>query len=211
MNKTEAVKEFLTKVFDETLIVDLKDMLSIPRGLDFGIIILVCSGIELLGALNQGHLGCPTSRFTAILCEYFPSDRYQEYQDIFYNLFRCGVAHQAFIKPGTATARNPNYKHCHLKRVYVEGEDEPLLFIYPDIFADHFFQAVENFRNAINNDPQKIEIAHLAIEEIYARYPTVSASIELCSSLPPLPSKGVSSVTRMPQPTQILASDASTF
>jgi hypothetical protein len=75
MNKTEAVNEFLTKVFNETLTVDLKDMLSISRGLDFGIIILVCSGIELLGALNQGHLRSPTNRFTTILREYFPSGR----------------------------------------------------------------------------------------------------------------------------------------
>lgn len=208
MDKKEAVDKFLTKVFDDTLIVDLKQMLSTPQGLDFGIIILVCSGIDLIGALDQGHLGKSTWRFKEALTKYFPGEGYLKYKNVFYNLFRCGLAHQAFIKPGTATARNPAYEHCHLQGVYIEGEKGALLFIHPNVFAKHFFQAVETFRNSLENDSSKVETAYRAIQEIYKGYPTVSEALELCRSLPPLPPDGPSSVTRMPQPTTITASEA---
>jgi len=48
-------------------------MLSVPKELDFAIIILVCSGIELIGALKQGHLGSPGKRFKESIVSYFPN------------------------------------------------------------------------------------------------------------------------------------------
>ena len=132
MNKSEIIHEFLATVFDNTLFADLRKIMSFEQGLDFGIIILVCSGIELIGALDHGRLVDSKKRFQEALENYFP-DRYKRYKETLYKRFRCGLAHQAFIKPGTATARNPNYKEYHLWGVVVEGND--LLFIHPDVFA----------------------------------------------------------------------------
>ena len=148
MNKEEEIDLFLEKVFDKTLSSDLNQMLSMPQGLDFAIIVLVCSGVELLGALNQGNLSNPTKRFNKALELYFPDFGYKKCKEVFYNLFRCGVAHQAFIKPGTATARNPDYEDYHLKRVFIEGENEAVLFIHPNIFVNTSFKRSMNL-----NDP----------------------------------------------------------
>jgi len=211
MKKKEAVDLFLRNVFDEALVADLNQMLSVPKGLDFAIIILVCSGIELIGALKQGHLGSPGKRFKEAIVSYFPNAGYRECKDVFYNLFRCGLAHQAFIKPGTATTRNPDYKHCHLKRVYIEDEEGTVLFIHPNLFAEHFFQALEEFRRSLQDDPRSLERAYCAIQKIYKEYPNINNSIEICTSLPPSQPDETQSVTKMPLPTRILASEVSRF
>ena len=187
MNKKEIVEQFLTTVFDDALIADLEKMKSVPYpGLDFGIITLVCSGIELIGALHHGAIAKlhskPKSRqlFEEALEKYF-QDRYrsQAIKQALWGLFRCGLAHQAFVKPGVATTRNPEYKHCHLKGVLVEGKQ--LLFIHPDVFADDFFQAVKKFRSSLDDDPQRIERAYCTIHEIYETVPTIDmSSIEQC-------------------------------
>ena len=178
-NKKEIVDGFLTIVFDETSFVDLKQMLAHPQGLDFGIISLVCSGIELIGALDYGRRGNSGGRFKKALRKYFPT-RYHKYQATLWQRYRNGLAHQAFIKPGTATARNPDYKELHLWGVIAEGEE--VLFIHPDVLADDFFQAVARFRGALNDDPEKIERAYHTIKEIYDESKT-SEQVELHRSL----------------------------
>lgn len=182
MTKRKTVNEFMTIVFDP-LISDLKQMMSHAQGLDFGIIMLVCSGIELIGALNHGSLENSKKRFKEALGNYFPSG-YGNYEETLYKRFRCGLAHQAFIKPGTATARNPDYRQYHLWGVLAEGEGSKLLFIHPDAFAEDFFKAIKKFRNELNADPAKVEKAYRTIEEIYREYRNISEPIRLHLSLP---------------------------
>ena len=179
MDEKETVDKFLTAVFDEALIKDLKQMVSHPPpGLDFGIIILVCSGIDLIGALDQGHLrGKPGGRFGDALENYFPN-RYHRYKKTLWNFFRCGVAHQAFIKPGTATARNPDYKQYHLYGV------PDVLFIHPDVFAQDFFEAVGKFRDSLKDNPEKIKRAFQTIYEIYKERRPADEKIEPHRFLP---------------------------
>jgi len=143
---TETIDKFITTVFDKTLTADIKHMLCNPDGMDFAIIMLVFSGIDLIGALDQGNLKNPETRFKVALERYFP-ERYGKYKDILFDYFRCGVAHQAFIKPGTATARNKDYINYHLYGVIVEGVE--LFFIQPNMLADDFFKAIEIFKDSL--------------------------------------------------------------
>ena len=211
MNKEEAIDLFLEKVFDKALSSDLNQMLSITKGLDFAIIVLVCSGVELLGALNQGNLSNPTKRFNKALELFFPDFDYKKCKKFFYNLFRCGVAHQAFIKPGTATARNPDYEDYHLKRIFIEGEKEAVLFIHPDIFAKHFFQALDEFKRSLKGNSKAIDNAYSAIQAIYKYYPKPDPSIEIYTSITYSKSDGTTSVSKMPLPACISASNFSLF
>ena len=203
MTKRKTVNEFMTIVFDP-LISDLKQMMSHAQGLDFGIIMLVCSGIELIGALNHGSLENSKKRFKEALGNYFPSG-YGNYEETLYKRFRCGLAHQAFIKPGTATARNPDYRQYHLGGILAEGAGNELLFIHPDVFAEDFFKAVEQFRNALNADPAKIEVAYRTIEKIYEEYRNTSEPIALHLSLP---DDGLE-ITRQRQPKWVKKSEVS--
>jgi hypothetical protein len=186
-------------------------MLSIPKGLDFAIISLVCSGIELLGALNQGNLSNPTKRFNKIIDSFFPDQGYKKSKSVFYNLFRCGLAHQAFIKPGTATARNPDYEHYHLKKIFIKGEDESVLFIHPNIFAKHFFEALNTFKRSLHGNPNAINKAYCAITEIYKKYPKIDDSIEIVTEILYSNSDGTTSITKMPLPVFISELDVSRF
>ena len=192
MNKKEIIDKFLIAVFDQTLNADLKQMLSTSKGLDFAIILLICSGIELIGALDQGSLKYPEKRFGVTLSTYFPK-RYNQYKNILYDYFRCGAAHQAFIKPGTATARNPDYQEYHLSGVIVKGE--VLLFIHPNVFANDFFNAIEKFKDSFNEHPVKIDNAYKVIKKIYNNR-LKAKEIEIYKELPDNPM----SITQMPQP-----------
>ena len=203
MTEKEIVGKFLSDVFDP-LISDLRQMMSHPQGLDFGIIILICSGIELMGALDYGSLKSSRKRFQEALGNYFPS-RYSNYKETLYERFRCGLAHQAFIKPGTATARNPDFRQYHLWGVLTEGEGNKLLFIHPDVFAEDFFTAIEKFRDSLNADLEKVRRAYQAIEEIYRDYRDFSEPIELHRSLP---DNGLT-ITRQPLPKWVRKSEVS--
>jgi hypothetical protein len=203
MIEKEVVDKFLSDVFD-TVISDLRQMMSHPQGLDFGMIILICSGIELIGALDYGSLRNSKRRFQEALGNYFPS-RYSDYKKTLYKRFRCGLAHQAFIKPGTATARDPEFRQYHLWGVLAEGEGDKLLFIHPDVFAEDFFAAIEKFRNSLDADPEKVGRAYRAIKEIYRDYRDSGEPIELHLSLP---SDGLE-ITRQPLPKWVGKSEVS--
>lgn len=179
MNKKKIVEDFLDFIFDKTLKKDLQQMILHPEGLDFGIIILVCSGIELIGALDRGNLEESGNRFKATLKEYFPS-RYNKYKDTLYICYRCGLAHQAFIKSRTATARNPKYKDYHLYGVNIE--DKEILFIHPDVFTYDFFKAIEEYRKSLNSNSKKINSAYEAIQEICKQ--KLPEQIEMHCSIP---------------------------
>ena len=214
--KKKAVEQYLTTVFDNALIPDLEKMTSVPPpGLDFGIIMLVCGGIELMGALDQGHIGKDkgySSRglFKKALTKYFnfPDNRYgsEAVKEALWKLFRCGLAHQSFVKLGVATTRKleQKYKCCHLKRVRVEGE--LLLFIHPDVFAHDFFKAVEKFRSSLEDDPEKIGKAYRAIHKIYEEASSIDvSSIEECRL------HIRADFTRLPQPVWMEKSEVSVF
>jgi hypothetical protein len=192
MSRQEIVNEFLNIVFG-TLETDLKQMMSQPQGLDFGMIALICGGIELLGALDRWSIGNCEDRFAEALQKYFPG-RYSEYTKTLYRLFRHGLAHHAFIKPGTATSRNPDLKHCHLWGVSVDGEIA--LFVHPDVFAQDFFKAVEGFREALRERPRKVEIAYQTIDKFYKTRQYIGESPEIPTCLP---DDGLN-MTRMPLP-----------
>ena len=211
MEKKEKIDIFLESVFDKALCADLNQMLLSSKGLDFAIIALVCSGVELLGALNQGKLEHSHELFDVAIDLYFPDHGYKICKSFFYNLFRCGVAHQAFIKPGTATARNPDFEHYHLKRVFIDGENEPVLFIHPNIFAKHFFEAINNFKSSLVGNSESIENAYSAIEKIYKNYPLPDNTIEIVAEIPYSDSNGEVTVTKMPLPVNIPSSNVSRF
>jgi len=201
VDKIKIVNKFIKAVFDETLKTDLNQMLSSQQGLDFPIILLVCGGIELMGALEQGNLKQARTRFGVILKNYF-SERYIPYKDILYDYFRCGVAHQAFIKPGTATARNPDYKKYHLWGVIVEGKE--LLFIHPNVFVDDFFKAIEEFKNSFTDNPTLINKAYNTIKKIYNNQLNVE-KIEMYKELPDNPMN----ISQLPQSIWLDRSDLS--
>ncbi len=204
----------MTEVFDNALIPDLEKMTSAPYpGLDFAIITLVCGGTELIGALDQGHIGTETGYyskelFKKTLVDYFPDNRYgsEAVKEALWKLFRCGLAHQSFVKPGVATTRNPesDYKRCHLKGVRVQGD--LLLFIHPDVFAHDFFKAIEKFRSSLEDDPEKIGKAYRAIHKIYEEASSTDvSSIEECSL------HIRADFTRLPQPVWMEKSEVSVF
>jgi hypothetical protein len=201
MTEKEVVDRFLSDVFAPVLS-DLRQMTSHPQGLDFGIIMLVCSGIELIGALDYGGLGNSGRRFQEALANYFPS-RYSDYKETLYNCFRCGLAHQAFIKPGTATARNPEFRRYHLWGVLAEGERDKLLFIHPDVFVEDFFAAIKKFRDSFDADPEKVGRAYRAIRKIYRDCRHSSEPVELYLSLP---DDGLE-ITRQPLPKWVRRSE----
>lgn len=203
MTEKDVVEGFLSDVFDP-VISDLRQMMSHPQGLDFGIIILICSGIELIGALDYGSLENSRRRFQEALGNYFPS-RYSDYKVALYKRFRCGLAHQAFIKPGTATARNPDFRQYHLWGVLAEGEGDKLLFIHPDVLAEDFFAAIKKFQDSLDADPEKVGRAYQAIKEIYRDYRDSSEPIELHRSLP---DDGLT-ITRQPLPKWVRKSEVS--
>jgi hypothetical protein len=182
MNEKEFVDRFLTDVF-YPVDSDLMQMLSQHEGLDFGIIILICSSIELMGALGKGTLNNSYELFQESLKKYFPSI-YSKYPERLYYRYRCGLAHQAFIKPGTATARNPNYRELHLRGIKFEGEEDLVLFIHPDVFADDFFKAKNKFIDSFKTDPDKVGRAHQVIEVIYSDSRHTNEPIEPYLSLP---------------------------
>jgi hypothetical protein len=192
MAREEIVNEFLNIVFG-TLEADLKQMMSQSQGLDFGMISLICSGIELLGALDRGSTDDSEDRFAEALQNYF-SGRYTQYTKILYRLFRHGLAHQAFIKPGTATSRNPGLKQYHLQGVSIDGEIA--LFVHPDVFAQDFLKAVERFRGTLTARPRKVEVAYQTIEKFYKARQHINETIEIPTFLP---DDGLN-MTRMPLP-----------
>ena len=208
---SETIDIFLESVFDKALCADLNQMLLVSKGLDFAIIALVCSGVELLGALSRGKLKPSRELFDVAIDLYFPDRGYKRCKSFFYNLFRCGVAHHAFIKPGTATARNPNFEHYHLKRVFIDGENEPVLFIHPNIFAKHFFEAINNFKRSLEGNSESIENTYSAIEKIYENYPLPDNAIEIVAEIPYSNSNGEITVTKMPLPVNIPSSNVSRF
>ena len=191
MGIEEIVDEFLDIIFG-TLEADLKQMMSQAQGLDFGMISLICSGVELLGALDRGS-GGDEDRFAEALQKYFP-DRYSRYTKTLYRLFRHGLAHQAFIKPGTATSRNPDLKQHHLWGVSIDGEIA--LFVHPDVFAQDFLKAVGEFRGTLRERPKKVEVAFQTIEKFYEARQHINEPIEIPTTLP---DDGLN-MTRMPLP-----------
>lgn len=202
MEQVEFVEGFLQATFDEGLVADLKRMQSQPpEGLNFGMILLVCSGIELLGALEQGHLQSPTQRFKNFIHDWFPP-KYDKYKATIYDRFRCGLAHQAFIKPGTAVARNPDYREYHLCGVIVEGET--VLFIHPDVFLEDFLDVLDRYRQSLRDDPSRIQRAIMAIKQIYEVRQRKDEPVELCRFL-----EGDINVTRQPLPKWLKRSDVS--
>ncbi|MCK5231763.1 MAG: hypothetical protein KAR13_15940 [Desulfobulbaceae bacterium] len=210
-SKREVIDHVLSKVFDEALFSDLETMLGIPEGLDFGIIALVSSGIDLLGSLEQGHMGKSSKRFKKALGLYFPENGYKECKNFFYDLFRCGVAHQAFLKPGGATARNPDYEDYHLKRIYIEGENESVVFLHPNVFAKHFFQAVKKFKSTLDESEKAVDNAYAAILQIYDHAPKPDPSIEIYKTIPLSNQEGKVSVTKMPLPVVLSPSNVLPF
>ena len=191
MGRAERVNQFLDHVVG-TLGDDLKQMMSQPQGLDFGMIMLVCSGIELMGALDRGTTSDDEVQFTEALQKYFPS-RYGKYPKRLYRLFRHGLAHQAFIKPGTATARNASYRQWHLWGISVDGEIA--LFVHPDVLAEDFLKAVERFRQTLRDRPEKVEVAYQIVEKFCKAHQYVDEPIEILRTLPES-----MDMTRMPLP-----------
>jgi len=159
----EKLNNYFSKYIDRMIIKDIELLKEKNDELKFSYpyILLVCSGIDLFGGIENGFSkpdgqGNSNQRFKWFINEWMGkrNNLYKEESlaHLIYDSWRCGLMHQATLKRGfeTSSYMYPKNKHLH----YIKDNDR--VFIHSLQFAEDFIEAQKMYRQHINSNASNI-------------------------------------------------------
>ena len=149
------IKNYLEKYFDKWIINDIAIIRKNDPQFTIPYILLVSSGIDFLGMLEQGFKinkqGEVRERFCYFIENWMGNENINSlYKDkrmskVIYKSARCGLSHQTIFKQEIGSLSNPHLQNKHL-HCYKDSDGKDKIFIHALQFVDDFNKAQKLFR-----------------------------------------------------------------